>query len=157
MCFITLFFFFSPFSFPFFQVLLQILPCFSIWTKMARIYIPVFTCFELARISTRALEAVAAKWKQLFPALSQQSNLGNGWRSAIVTPECQIFKVNILYNFTVLYHYANQQYFNSILSNGRCLLGNPAIGIYCTNSQCRKMTRLNNIQNQTCTYVICLW
>ena len=37
----SLHFFLSP-PFPsFFQVLLQILPCFSIWTKMARIYILV--------------------------------------------------------------------------------------------------------------------
>ena len=43
MCFITLFFFFFFFPlFPsFFQVLLQILPCFSIWGGMARIYILV--------------------------------------------------------------------------------------------------------------------
>ena len=48
MCFITLFFvfFFPPFSFPFFKVLLQILPCFTIWTKIPprggifKIYIP---------------------------------------------------------------------------------------------------------------------
>ena len=33
-----LFFFFSPLFLSFFQVLLQILPCFSLWTK---IYIPV--------------------------------------------------------------------------------------------------------------------
>ena len=50
MCFITLFFFFFSSLFPFFhEILLQILPCFSILTKfslppgggMARIYIPV--------------------------------------------------------------------------------------------------------------------
>ena len=46
MCFITLFFFFFfyPLFLSFFQVLLQILPCFSLWTKisqiLARIYIP---------------------------------------------------------------------------------------------------------------------
>ena len=48
------FFFFSPLFLSFFQVLLQILPCFSIWTKfpppppggweMARICIPVALC-----------------------------------------------------------------------------------------------------------------